>query len=189
MASEQFSQLLQFFKVLGNENRLKILGLLANKPWSVSELAAFLDLTEPTVSHHLASMKSLGIVQVEADGNMRIYSLDAGFLETMSKDIFSQTNLASLVENKSEDDFAAKVRQTFIKNGRLTSIPARRKKERVILEWLVQKFEYGRRYPERELNEIISRVHPDYASLRRLLIEEKLMARENNVYWRIDDLS
>ena len=39
MTQERFAQLLQFFKVVGNESRLKILGLLANEERSVGELA------------------------------------------------------------------------------------------------------------------------------------------------------
>ena len=93
MAQEEFDKLLQFFKVLGNESRLKILGLLANDERSVGELAKLLDVKEPTVSHHLAMMKELGLVDVRAEGNERIYRLENKFLETMSKDIFSQDNL------------------------------------------------------------------------------------------------
>ncbi|MCA9964369.1 MAG: winged helix-turn-helix transcriptional regulator, partial [Anaerolineales bacterium] len=59
---ERFEQLLQFFKVLGNKNRLQILGLLANEERNVGELALMLDLKEPTVSHHLALLKELGLV-------------------------------------------------------------------------------------------------------------------------------
>lgn len=40
---ERFEQLLQFFKVLGNKNRLQILGLLANQERNVGELALMLD--------------------------------------------------------------------------------------------------------------------------------------------------
>jgi hypothetical protein len=42
-----------------------------------------------------------------------------------------------------------------------------------------------RRYPEREVNEIISRHHPDYASLRRALVDHGLMARDAGTYWRL----
>lgn len=64
MSNDQFQRLLNFFKVLGNESRLKILGLLANQERSVGELAALLELREPTVSHHLATMKELGLINV-----------------------------------------------------------------------------------------------------------------------------
>jgi DNA-binding transcriptional ArsR family regulator len=100
MSEEQFQTLLNFFKVLGNESRLKILGLLANQERSVGELAALLELREPTVSHHLSTMKELGLVNVRAEGNTRIYWLDVKFLESMSKDILSQAQLAGLAPDR-----------------------------------------------------------------------------------------
>ena len=35
-----------------------------------------------------------------------------------------------------------------------------------------------------EVNEILARFHPDYAALRRYLVENGFMTRENSVYWR-----
>jgi DNA-binding transcriptional ArsR family regulator len=189
MATEHFDHLLQFFKVLGNESRLKILGLLANQAWSVGELAQFLELKEPTVSHHLAAMKELGLVHGRADGNTRIYELDTKFLETMSKDIFSQATLATLVEDASADGFEAKVKKAFIQDGRLKAIPSREKKKLVILNWIVQQIEPDKQYPEQELNQLLNTFHPDHASLRRYLVDYKLMQRESGIYWRIDEIS
>ena len=54
MDEKGLQTLLRFFKCLANENRLKLLGLLADQERSVEELSALLDLKEPTVSHHLA---------------------------------------------------------------------------------------------------------------------------------------
>jgi hypothetical protein len=68
--------------------------------------------------------------------------------------------------------------------GRLLGIPAQRKKRLAVLRWLVEDFQPGRRYAEAEVNQIISRRHPDFAALRRLLIDEELMQRRRAIYWR-----
>jgi DNA-binding transcriptional ArsR family regulator len=185
MSDEQFQRLLSFFKVLGNESRLKILGLLANQERSVGELAALLELREPTVSHHLATMKELGLVNVRAEGNNRIYWLDVKVLESMSRDILSQAQLAELVPDDSTQAYEQKILSNFVANGRLTQLPARYKKQFVVMKWVANHFEPGVRYPEADLNDILKPLHPDFASLRRYLIDHKLMARENNIYWRI----
>lgn len=187
MSQKQFHQLLNFFKVLGNKNRLQILGLLANEERNVGELALILDLKEPTVSHHLAMMKEMGLVGMRADGNVRIYWLNNDYLEQMNKDIFSPANLATLVDNeKSAESWEDKVLKTFVQNGRLVDIPARRKKRFVVLKWLVNQFEQDKEYPELHFNEMLKAYHDDHASLRRYLVEEQLMARAKNIYWRID---
>ena len=186
MSQEQFDLLLKFFKVLGNESRLKILGLLANDERSVGELAALLELREPTISHHLSSMKSLGLVDVQANGNVRMYKLNTSFLDGMNKDVFSQSNLASLVTEKTGDAWENKVLALYLDGETIKNIPMKRKKQRVILKWLVQKFEMDRKYHELELNERLKIYNPDVAALRRYMVEEQLMARDNkNMYWRL----
>ncbi len=72
----------------------------------------------------------------------------------------------------------------FVDHGRLTVIPVQRKKRMTVLRWLVEDFQPGRRYAEREVNRIISRRHPDFAALRRYMVDEELMQRDHGVYWR-----
>lgn len=68
--------------------------------------------------------------------------------------------------------------------GRLTAIPVQRKKRLAVLRWLVEDFQLGRLYAEAEVNRAIARRHPDFASLRRFLVDEELMQRRRGVYWR-----
>ncbi len=187
MSQEKFNQLLEFFKVIGNESRLKIVGLLANEERSVGELAELLELKEPTVSHHLAAMKSLGLADVRAEGTTRIYSLNTKFLEEMSKDLFSRDNLATLVDDTSENAWERKVLQTFVESDHIKELPSREKKRLVVLKWLANQFETGVQYPEREMNEHLKHYNPDYAALRRYLVDYGLMQREKGIYWRVED--
>lgn len=84
-----------------------------------------------------------------------------------------------------EEGFEARVRDTFIDvAGRLTAIPVQRKKRMAVLRWLVEDFQPGRLYSEAEVNRAISKRHPDFAALRRYLVDEELMQRKRGVYWR-----
>ena len=69
-------------------------------------------------------------------------------------------------------------------SGKLTAIPVQRKKRMVVLRWLVEDFQPGRRYPEAEVNGILSRRHADFWALRRFLVDEDLLQRRRGVYWR-----
>jgi hypothetical protein len=84
-----------------------------------------------------------------------------------------------------EDPPEVDVLGRFLKDGRLTVIPAKAAKRRLVLDHLAQMFEPGRRYPEAEVNALLQRVHPDTAALRRYLVDEGFMARADGVYWRI----
>jgi hypothetical protein len=71
-------------------------------------------------------------------------------------------------------------------DGRLKDFPAQQKKLEAILRHVVQFFEPGERYSEKEVNQILSKFNEDTARLRRSLIEFKLMEREGGggMYWR-----
>ena len=72
----------------------------------------------------------------------------------------------------------------FFSGARLTEIPASRTKRLVILERLAQEFEPGVRYDEREVSFRLQMFHPDYAALRRYLVDESFLTRSEGVYWR-----
>jgi DNA-binding transcriptional ArsR family regulator len=187
MSQEEFQSLLQFFKVLADENRLKLLGILANGEKSVEELAALLQLKAPTVSHHLARLKELDLVGMRNDGNTHYYWLNVEGLRRSNKLILTPEKMASLVDTVEGDAWERKVLKDFFDGTRLKEIPASVKKRGVILKWLANQFEYGVIYTEAQVNEIIQRHHPDSAYLRRELISTKngLMQREEGLYWRI----
>lgn len=77
------------------------------------------------------------------------------------------------------------VLRTFIRNGRLTKLPAAWRKRRLILEHIVASFEPGIKYQERAVDTVLRAWYPDHATLRRYLVDEELLARERGVYWRI----
>jgi hypothetical protein len=72
----------------------------------------------------------------------------------------------------------------FFRDGRLTEVPTKAAKRRIVLERVAIEFEPGRRYDEREVNAIVGRFANDHASLRRHLVDEGFLAREGGVYWR-----
>jgi hypothetical protein len=78
--------------------------------------------------------------------------------------------------------------KNYIKNDEIINIPRAEKKKIIILQYLLQKFQRNRRYTEKEVNEIISSMHEDFATLRRYLIEYGFMDREDNgsTYWLND---
>ena len=184
--ADRTEYLLEFFKVLADEKRLQIVGLLARQEYSVEELAAILDLSSATVSHHLRRLVKVDLVQARADQHYHVYSLQLQTLRDMSQQILSQDKLQETAEHLDLDAYDRKVLRDYMEEGRLKLIPRQWKKREVILRYLVEQFEWDRRYTEREVNEIISRTHDDYATLRRQLIDSGRMARERDVYWRIE---
>jgi DNA-binding HxlR family transcriptional regulator len=180
-------EIVTFFKALADANRLKIVGLLAQQPYSVEELAALLNLKPSTVSHHLAKLAQVGLVSAKTESYYNVYQLDEKALQNKSRNLFSQENLAASVVNVDADAYDNKVIADYSrKDGSLKTIPAQRKKLEAILRYVVKVFEVNKRYSEKKVNEMLSQYHEDTASLRRELVGYGLMKREGGGgdYWR-----
>jgi DNA-binding transcriptional ArsR family regulator len=187
MPADEFQNLLRFFKVLADENRLKLLGMLAIREHSVEELALLLHLRAPTISHHLTRLKELELVQMRSHGNTHLYRLAADHLHSISKGLLSSEIMAALVPaaEPEGDAWERKVLRDFFQGPRLKEIPASRKKRSVVLRWLASQFEPGTSYTEAQINEVIQRHHPDASALRREMVGERLLQREQGIYQRM----
>ena len=181
-------ELVTFFKALADSNRLKIIGLLAEKSYSVEELAALLKLKPSTVSHHLSRLTKAGLVSMTSESYYSVYQLDKSMLEEKSRSLFSQEELSTVVSGVDTDAYDNKVIKDYTKrDGSLKTIPAQQKKLEAVLRHIVRAFREGETYSEKQVNEILSQYHEDTATLRRELIGYKLMEREGGggEYWRI----
>ena len=72
----------------------------------------------------------------------------------------------------------------YLDGERLKTIPAKQSKKLIVLRWLAQRFDPGRAYSEREVNDLIATSHPDFATLRRELYDNYLLDRADGVYRR-----
>jgi predicted transcriptional regulator len=183
-------ELLSFYKALADANRLKIVGLLAGRSYSVEELAALLNLRPSTVSHHLARLAEAGLVSAHTESYYNVYSLEQQALEERARRMLSRQDFSSAVADMDLDSYDRKVIADYSRrDGSLKTIPAQRKKLDAVLRYVVRVFEPGKRYSERKVNELLSRYHADTATLRRELVGCGLMQREGGggAYWRTDE--
>jgi hypothetical protein len=75
--------------------------------------------------------------------------------------------------------------RAFIRDGRITAVPAKRTRRLRLLDQVAQAFEPGRRYPESLVDEILKTVFDDHCTLRRYLVDESFMSRTaEGIYWR-----
>ncbi len=65
-----------FAKALADETRQKIMNLVCCQWLSVNEIVEQLDVSQPTVSHHLALLRETGLVNVREEGKQTFYSLN-----------------------------------------------------------------------------------------------------------------
>jgi biotin operon repressor len=181
-------ELVTFFKALADSNRLKIVGLLAEKPYSVEELAELLKLKPSTVSHHLSRLAEAGLVQARSESYYNVYRLDQSVLQEKARTMFTQGELSNVAAEVDADAYDKKVIRDYTKrDGSLKTLPSQRKKLEAILRYVAQAFEVEKRYSEKQVNEILAGYHDDTATLRRELVGFGLMQREGGGgdYWKV----
>jgi hypothetical protein len=82
-----------------------------------------------------------------------------------------------------------KVVRTFLRDGRLVSIPAKPRKRDLLLPVILDRcFPDDRDYEEKEVNMRLALLHPDVAAIRRYLVDGGLMTREAGVYRRAEPM-
>jgi len=75
IVSDEVEALARLFKALGDETRLRIVALLADGEQCVCHIQAALDVPQPNVSRHLASLRAAGVVADRREGSWIHYSL------------------------------------------------------------------------------------------------------------------
>lgn len=178
------NEMLDFVKALAHTDRLKIVGMLAQKSAPLSEIAAGLSLPIREVFNHLAFLDHVGVVHVN-DG---LYELDTDRLETLTRRQFEEKHPSFIAEPDLEPG-RKKVLVTFLNaDGTIRQVPNSRtqpEKFRIVLEYTLAAFEPGTVYTEKEVNSILRRYNKDVSGLRRDLIDAKMMSRERDgsKYW------
>lgn len=170
----------EILRALADPERLAIAGALAAGDRSVEELAISAGVTVARAHKHLNRLTATGVVRVNDDRHT--YRLDPETLRWAAEQV-GPPREAGLALGAATDDEEAVLR-TFFRDGRLTEIPAKESKRRIVLERIALEFEPGEHYDERQVNAIVGRFFNDYASLRRYLVDEGFLDREGGVYWR-----
>ncbi len=187
---KHFEDLLQFFKLLGEPSRLRIVGILAQRPHTVEQMAGALGIGVSTVSHHLSRLSAAGLVGARAEGHYSVYSLNTDILTSMARTLLKEVEVPRSQEESTLEAFDRKVLETFTTpEGRIKSFPVQEKKFLVLLRHVLKAFEPGVRYTEKRVNQILANFNEDTAKLRRALVDYRFMDREGGggKYWRIDD--
>jgi len=185
----QSDELLAFFKALADPSRLKLVGLLAQQSYTVEQLSAMLNLGVSTTSHHLTRLAKAGLVSAQADGYYNVYSLRTEVLSEMARRLLRKEDLPKLAQEVDRTSYDRKVLAAFSKpDGSFRAFPVQEKKFLVLLRHAAEAFEPGKKYTEKQVNQILSRFHEDTAQLRRGLVAYQLMAREGGggKYWRLE---
>jgi hypothetical protein len=157
--------------------RLAILGRAAVEPVDVEDLARRLGVGGRKVLREVGRLREAGLLTEELE-------LDREVLRTVAAAMPHDLPMDPALAEGPWTEEEAQVLSRFFAGSRLTLVPSRGAKRRLVLERLAQEFEPGLRYGEREVNLTLETFHSDYVSLRRLMVDEGFLTRAEGVYWR-----
>jgi hypothetical protein len=161
--------------LLADEQRLRVFAAIALGASTVEtvSLASGLDVAE--VQSALPRLVSAGLVEQRDGLRARLETLRDAARDRPPRD----RELPGATPEQ------AVVLRNFAEGGRIVRLPARAGLRRVVLEYLSGRFEPGVDYPEAAVNETLAELHDDYVTVRRLLVDERLLEREHGVYRRV----
>lgn len=176
------TQAIPVLKALADETRLKIIGELSEREMYVELLAERLRLTAATVSFHMKKLMAAGLVDARREQYYTIYTLRHDMLNMTLKELVIPSESSGSAEALREEMYRRKVIKSFMPDGICRVMPAQIKKRMIIYEEIMSQFEVGREYHEKEVNELISRIHEDYCTVRRAFIGMGWMSRKDRIY-------
>ena len=179
--------MLDFVKALADLDRLKIVGLLADHPAALKQVADELSLPVREVYNHLEFLKFVKAVR-EVDGT---YTLDENAVQALSRHQLEMREKSPTPVWDTDPVRQKALALCLHPDGTIRTIPSSRtqaERFRILLDYLAASFKIHIIYTEKEVNAILHRFHADVAGLRRDLIEASLLGRERDGsrYWRIE---
>ncbi|HET6817747.1 MAG TPA: DUF2087 domain-containing protein [Mycobacteriales bacterium] len=163
--------------VLADEQRISVAAAVILGSSATDDVAAATGLAKRRVLEALTRLEAAGLVSHGDNG----WGFDVGRLKEIARDARPRDEPDDVGD---VDRDTASVLRTFLRGGRLTQIPTQHSKRLVVLDHICRVFDIGVRYPEREVNAFLRAFHPDTSALRRYLVDEGFLTRQNNVYWR-----
>lgn len=176
------TEILDFVKAMSHPERLRIIGLLSQGPFTRAEIMARLDLSLKEVVDHLAYLEQVDAVSLNAE----TYTLNDNRLATLAREKLAQER-PSFVPAAGLDENSRKILKAYLSaDGSIKQIPSQPAKLNVILRYLTDHFEVDTNYTEKEVNTILRRFNEDTAGLRRYLVDAGMLNREGDGsrYWR-----
>jgi len=175
---------LPILKALADESRLRIMASLLSGPRYVEELAERLNLSASTISHHLKKLEGADLVDPHKLQYYTEYRARTEMLDSTLQALVLQAGDPPDAEKQRHDRYRRKVLSTFFEGSRLIQMPAQFKKRLMVLEAMALDFTLHQKYPEVEVNAIITRRYEDYCLIRREMVMTKIMERDGGIYCR-----
>jgi len=170
------------FKALADPIRLRIMGLLIEEERCGQELAETLHLAPGTVTHHLQTLRRLGLLTEERRAPYTYVKLDYPKLRRAIVPFLKKERVQQFAAGPDVDREKRRVLNAFFEGPKLRAIPAQRRKKEIVFEEILRRLPARSSFEEAKLSKLIEEIHPDFCTIRREFIMGRYMERRDGVY-------
>jgi hypothetical protein len=171
--------------VLADSAKLRVFSALVLAPspegLTAAQVAETAGVGAAEVRRALANLSALGLARLVDED--RFAAAPDLFRESLSE-LNRQRDEAAAKAFSTTDPARLSVLLNCFRDGKLVYLPEKFGKRQIVLEEVAQAFEPGTRYAEAEVNMVLRDLYPDYAALRRYLIDSAFLSRGDGFYWR-----
>jgi predicted transcriptional regulator len=173
---------IEIMKALADTSRLMILNSLFEKAQYAEELSERIGLSASTISFHLKKMEEAGLLKKYKLQYYHMYEINDSVFGKTLEQFVKFDNIEKYAQEKRIENYKQKVIKSFFKGNKLIRLPSQNMKKWIVLEVILQKFSPSKEYTEQEINDVIKPIYDDYCTIRRALVDEKLMIRRSSSY-------
>lgn len=168
-------------RLLAEPARRKVFAALVLGARTPAEIGAATGLRARDVAVALRKLADGGLAELASDG--------AVLVERLFDDVARLTVVVRPPEDLGyTDERVTSILRAFVRDGHLLGLPAQRSRRMIVLTHLAQSFEPGLDYSEAEVNAVLTTWAKgsgvDHVTLRRYLVDEDLLRRQDGVYRR-----
>jgi hypothetical protein len=171
--------------VLADSAKLRVFSALVLAPspegLTAAQVAETAGVGAAEVRRALANLSALGLAR-RVDEERYAAAPDL-FRESLSE-LNRQRDEAAAKAFSTTDPARLSVLLNCFRDGKLVYLPEKFGKRQIVLEQVAQSFEPGTRYAEAEVNLALRDLYPDFAALRRYLVDSGFLSRKDGFYWR-----
>ena len=160
--------------LLSDDERLRVFAAVALGATTSEDVARATGLDAARVRTVLPRLVTAGLIDPGDGLRVRTESLDEASRDRPPR----ERGLPGATDEQ------AAVLRNFAEDGRLKALPARAAQRGLVLEYLADRFEHGRDYTDPEVNELLASFYEDHVTVRRLLVDERLLERSAGIYRR-----
>ena len=164
-------------RIVADPLRLSLLGRAAEGALDLEEVSTVHGVPKRKVAEAVGRLRAAGLI----DDDLRLRHES---LRSIAAKLPTAEEAAAVITEGPWAEEEKRMLERFFTGTRLKEIPTSTKKRLLVLERLALEFEPGLRYQEQDVNFTLQLFHPDYAALRRYLVDAGMLTRAEGVYWR-----